>query len=79
MLKSLALIEQLISMEEFRDKEWKALMISVGKGKQAVGDSAMFTHLKSLRELIKLEAGITDPVLSLEPCCGGECGCQHKA
>jgi hypothetical protein len=88
MKQSLQLIGQLIEMEIEREARWKNLMISVGKGREAVGDSAMLTHLRTLKELIQKERpDFIIPVgvkLDVEPkientCCGnGGCGCHEQ-
>jgi hypothetical protein len=49
------LVNDLIALEQERDKEWKKLMIALHRGEEAVGDSAMLTHLRSLKELCLLE------------------------
>ena len=56
MKKSLTLLDDLIVLEAQRDVLWKNLLISLHRGEEAVGESAMLHHLKTLKELIKEES-----------------------
>lgn len=53
--KILLLIDDIIAIETERDKEWKNVMISLRRAESAVGDSAVLTHLRSLKELCVAE------------------------
>jgi hypothetical protein len=55
MKKSLALIDDLISLEAERDRQHKAWAVANNKSKQALGESQMLFHLKELKELVKHE------------------------
>jgi hypothetical protein len=55
MKKSLALIDDLIEIETKRDNEYRAWALANNKGKQALGESMMLFHLKTLKELVVKE------------------------
>jgi hypothetical protein len=55
MERSIELINQLIALEEERDRQHKIWAIKNHKASQSVGESAMLFHLKSLKELVELE------------------------
>jgi hypothetical protein len=46
------LLNQIIEMEEVRDKEWKAIQIALHKGSRTSGCSKMLFHLRALKELL---------------------------
>jgi len=54
------LLDQIISLAEQQDKEWKAINLAKHKASQTIGDSALIFHLNALKELInREEAGET--------------------
>ncbi|MEY2859192.1 MAG: hypothetical protein RLZZ74_3505 [Cyanobacteriota bacterium] len=55
MKRTLDLIDQLIFMEQQRDLEWKKLMVSLHRSKEAVGESPTLMYLRNLRELAEAE------------------------
>lgn len=70
MNKIIALIDDLIAIEETRDREFKAAAIAAHKCNAAVGESRMLFHLKILKELAEKEIAdraTKDHVGSLTP------------
>ncbi len=64
MNQSLNLIDQLIWMEQERDRAWKNLMITLGHGSKALGDSSILQNLRNLRELVIAERNEMDEQLA---------------
>jgi len=56
MKKSLALIDDLIAIEEQRDRAHKITALKTGKGNQSLGESQMLFHLKELKKLVEEES-----------------------